>query len=451
MASRRIASVEVENIKGIEHAHFTVGSLSILRGANGTGKTSVLNGVSAVFEGGHDPTLLRNGAVEGFVKITLSDGVTITKRITTKDSKLEIRAADGSIVPKPASFVERLASGFACDPIAFLGADSKKRTKFLLDVLPVVFEPEEVALAAAGRRPAQRLNIEGLENFRLGMYEDRRKINVAYRELEGAVQTMEKSLPASIQNGDEVKARAAELRTQHGQLTEQIAGLKRTIKEQIAAAEAQAKAEYEAKLGQIIKDAQQAEWDETNSLNAEAQKVYRQMLEAEEQSNAVQRASGVLKSIDDMRQRLKGKGAEGDAITQALEGIQALKEKKLAACDLGGIEIVDGEIRVDGISLDSLNTQKQYFIAFQIAALAASDLAFMVCDRVESIVGQQWEEFQAAAKASGFQVITARAEEDVSLSVESDGEFKLLVGVGATAKPMPKRKRQTAVVRAPGD
>ena len=51
----RIESVEIKNIKGIASATFGLGTLTVIRGANGTGKTSILDSIATIFDGGHDP------------------------------------------------------------------------------------------------------------------------------------------------------------------------------------------------------------------------------------------------------------------------------------------------------------------------------------------------------------------------------------------------------------
>lgn len=111
------------------------------------------------------------------VSILLSNGTSITKRITAKRSELTVCTADGSLVPKPATFVQQLASGFAFDPLAFLEADKKKRAQYLLEAMPITFQPEEVA-ASGGGHPASVLNIETFEQYRAGVYERRRQANV---------------------------------------------------------------------------------------------------------------------------------------------------------------------------------------------------------------------------------------------------------------------------------
>jgi hypothetical protein len=425
---KRIQSATITNIKGIACAQFDVGTLTVLRGANGTGKTSIIDAFSAVFEGGHNPNLLRAGAHRGEVILKLSDGTTIQKRITEKTSDLFVTTEDGSLVPRPASFVQRLASGFAFDPLAFLAADKKKRAQCLLDAMPIIFEPAEVE-AAGGGRPANVLNIETFGHYYAGLYERRRELNAAFRELEGAEQTMRKSLPED--DGVDHRAKANELRSEKARLMSErdqlqalikaqsdgkLSDLKIAMEREISAI----RATYDAKAQDVINEALQAEREQTSALSAQIEQLQSDLSVADTKAKEQERISGTKASLAEMEQRLQGKGLEVLAADEKLKALDALKRQKLATAAIPGIEIRDGEIYVDGFPLDEQNTQRQYFVAFQIAALGAGELGFMVCDRAESIVGDEWEIFQEAAKASGFQVIAARSE-DEPLAVVSDG------------------------------
>ena len=125
----QISEVEIKNIKGIESLSFKAGAVTILSGSNGAGKSSVIDAVGAIFDGGHDPSLLRNGTDQGEVKITLDDGSTIRKRVTPTKSDLEVRNPQGGIVKRPAEHVKALAQSFAFDPIGLVSAPKKDRAK----------------------------------------------------------------------------------------------------------------------------------------------------------------------------------------------------------------------------------------------------------------------------------------------------------------------------------
>jgi chromosome segregation ATPase len=437
----RIDAVSIENLKGIERAEFPLGSLTVIKGSNGTGKSSILDAIATVFEGGHDPTLIRSGADKAHVKLTLSDGTTVAKTITAKGSTLNITTADGLKVPKPAAFVERLASGFSFDPISFLSADAKKRTQFLLEAMPIEFAPAEVA-AITGKTLARALDLDGLAQLRAGIYENRRDLNVEAKELEGSIAGFVKSMP--LMGSEDWPAKADALAARKTEITSEMAALKANIqsayKDALAAetakrsaAVAAAKAVYDAavaeagsqfeqavcELGRIAAD---AENEELSALNAELQTVSADYATADERRRQQDQSIAMRRQIDTLDEKRLSKVSAADKLTMQLKALDDLRKDKLSAAAIPGIEIVNGEILVDGIPLDNLNTQARYFVAFQIAALKGGELGFMVVDNLEAIVGDEWEQFQAAAAESGYQVLGARAVEHTPLSLESNGE-----------------------------
>jgi DNA repair exonuclease SbcCD ATPase subunit len=125
-------SLVIDNIKGIAHTEFAPGSLTVIRGSNGSGKSSILDAVLAVFSGGSDPGWLRKGAQKGSIVLEITDYegkpvATITKTITRKKSGegvsclLEILDQNGVPIAAPQTFVNKLGESWAVDPSAILG------------------------------------------------------------------------------------------------------------------------------------------------------------------------------------------------------------------------------------------------------------------------------------------------------------------------------------------
>lgn len=437
----RIDSISIENILGISKAEFPLGSLTVITGDNGTGKTSILEAVRCVFDGGHDPSLIHNGEDKGVVCLTLSNGTTIKRTITPKSSTLDIRTAEGLKVAKPAAFVEKLASGFAYDPLAFLDADEKKRQQFLLEAMPVQFLPEEIS-GITGKQFSRPLGLEEFGQLRASIYEQRADVNREIKMLNGAEESIRAALPED--DGEDWPAKAGALSDRKAALAAEvekvkgsIAGeLKDAIREQDVVLQTAidaarlvfetackaAKDAYTEAVTELRQLAQSAESEKLAEINAELQSVSAELATAEEKRRQQDRATAARNEAKRLRDQISSSSSVSLKLTMQIEKLDALKVKVLSESAIPGVEIADGKILVDGVELDRLNTQRQYFLAFQIASLKQGDLGFMVCDRTESIVGEQWAEFMAAAEQSGFQVMAARSEAGKPLTVEIGGE-----------------------------
>lgn len=444
-----IQSVEISNIKGIADLKFGVGTLTVIRGDNGTGKSSILDAISAVFEGGHSPDLITRGKDKGVIRITLNNGTTITKTITEKRSVVDILTGDGLKVPKPAAFLEKLASGFGFDPVAFLNADPKKRAQFLLDAMPITFSAEEIGKITGNALP-RSLDMDGFAQLRQAIYDRRRDCNVMLRDIGATVETLQSALPADDKEDwpgkvREIQQRVANLKAELGTAVDAVQSQRRELtaekraayeaasaaantacNEAIRAAEkvrdaaiGVARAALNAAVEEINQAAADAEKQQTAEINAEVITATSELAIAEERAQAQRKADGVRSQLADYTKRLEGKQFESCKLDAQLKSLDELKLDKLANSAIPGVEVVNGQIFVDGLNFDTqVNTARQMVTAFQVCALAAGDLGFMVCDGAEAIVGQTWEEFKAAAEGSGFQVIVSRAEAGAPLTVE---------------------------------
>lgn len=451
---KRIESVFIRNIHGIERAEFPLGTFTVLQGDNGTGKSSVLQAISAVFEGGHDPKWIRAGASEGEIILTLSDGVTITATVKPDGTKREVRTSDGSIVSKPAAYIKALADGFSFDPVAFLQADKKDRAKYLLEAMPIVFTVQEIQ-DAVERIPAGSMNLDAFHAYRAGLTEERRVLNVDRENLEGAISTLSKTLPDG--NDQDWAAEVTIQRTRLEEFRVELATVKQGINAEADAAIAKINADTVAKI-QALKDAcakdietvRRLQQEETTKATVEIQSDIEAtavaLATAEAKARAQAQSVSTKAAIDEYREKAKAKFYAGERLTNAIKKLDALKARKLEDSPIPGLEVRDGEIFVNGVALDAINTQQQYFVAFQVAALAPGELGFMVCDRSESIVGKQWDDFCAAAAQSGFQVVAARSLPDEPLAANVDGKLfpvGVPAGTGDPSDGAPRRRRKS--------
>jgi AAA domain len=406
----RVTHIEIQGIKGIAGPLILQPkSLCVISGDNGVGKSSILDALKAVFQGGHNPQLVRQGAKRGEIVLTLDSGSVIRKVITPKASTLTVTDPEGREVKAPQTFVESLASGFGFDPIGFVEAEPKKRTAFLLDAMPISFTAAEIAQAVPMHQFTGDFELGAVEQIREDLYAIRRAANVAHKQLEGTITTLRRGVGQDEYRIDwkaAVDSCEGERDALKARTLEEIYG----VKNEAAAARQAAQAEYETQLRAIST----AEADALQAIAAryqpEREELAAKLATAKEKLEQRLRAEGARAELDKMTLQLREKSAESAQLSSAIEALDALKKSKLAALPVEGVEIREGEILVGGLPFDSLNTAKQFTLAFEIAALKPGDLGLMVADRAETLGPDLWKEFCAAAEQSGFQVITARVD-----------------------------------------
>lgn len=136
------------------------GNVVRITGKNDQGKTSCLDAIMATFGGKSvQPTkMLRAGAKSGSVKIGLDSGLVITKRITDKDTYLELAAADGAVYKSPQAMLDKMFSdngrALMFDPLAFSRLDAAGQLKTLRELCGV--DTVEIDSRIAGVRDKRR-------------------------------------------------------------------------------------------------------------------------------------------------------------------------------------------------------------------------------------------------------------------------------------------------------
>lgn len=454
---RRIVKVRITNICGIEQIEFEAGSVTVISGANGTGKTSILEAIKAVFDGGHDPTLVRRGAESGEVFMWLDDGSTIRKKITTKEkngSTLDIRNPDGGKVGKQAEYLARLADGFAYDPSGFWTGTAKDRAAHMLKVMPIEFTGAEVRAAAGLPDSADKaffeqngllnladhetITLDRLNSIRAGRYTTRTDENRAARDLEGSTITLRSALPKDAKEPrfldllrksveDQVAAverRRAEVGTAH---REQLQAKKAEMDAALETERVAYMARVEAIKGQFTEfvesanEATDVQLRDIDAAHAESLSEARaELAKAEAAAESYQRAEGVRQQIKANEAKARVIASRVEYLDKAIEGLDALKRQKLDTLPVPGVEVRDGEVFVDGVPWERVNKARQCTVAVALCTLAHGQLPLVVIDEAEVMDADTMAHFKEAAVAAGLQVIMARVESGHQLQVKGE-------------------------------
>jgi energy-coupling factor transporter ATP-binding protein EcfA2 len=433
MSDLRVESVTIRNIKAITELEFTAGTVTVISGRNGVGKSSVLDALAAVFEGGHDPGLLRRGAQAGSVTIGLSDGVTIKKTITPKQSTVKVTTATGGLVKGPQSYVKALTHGMAFDPVAFVEAKPRERLAFLLAAMPIEFSADSLRGALAGRAPLAALDLAGFNSLLDGLSDQRTENNRALKQLDATIEQLEKALPADAETdwraeADRLQGKATEaeksisamagerdvwIETEKaGKIREHAEKVEVLRREMVALDKARDEAvrEVELKGARIYEESVAETWELLQQLSAD-------LATARQKAEEATRAQATRESVQGFRGQAASKQATSEELTTAIENMRALKQGVLSDLPIPDVDIRDGEVYVADTPWPHVNTSEQYMVAAQVSALEPSVLPFRVLDRAEQLDEERFEALRNGYEEAGLQLAVARVTEDEELVV----------------------------------
>lgn len=442
----RVSKISIKNILGIEGLEINPGTITEVSGANGAGKTSILEAIRAALQGGTDATLLRNGAEKGEVVLVLDDGTEIRKTIDSAKSKTVVNHPLYGKLPKPAEFIKRLADVLALNPIQFLTAPKKQRVDILLEAIPM-----KVTAADLGSVPVAALKGLDLEAHALevigaaskAVYDLRTGVNRSATDKKATIRQMSETLPPAAPEGDwndvltattsdwhalhrATSAKLAEIETER--ITAKTAAASETdavtdkVKADLQAAIDKLKAEAQAELDRLAEGEKEAcdRADAVAKAAREAEEATFRPKEAElkekigragamvEQQAQTAKAIEYIATLTDEAGQLE---AESVKLTDALTSLNTLKASLLKDLPIEGLSVQDGEIFIDGVPFDRVNTAERVSVAIQVAGLRAGELGLVAVDGLECLDSETFREFQAAAEESGLQFVVSRVSE----------------------------------------
>ena len=446
MSERRLVEIEIANFKAIESMKISVGACTVLVGFNGQGKSSVLDAVQDIFDGGHDPRVIRGWEGAGGVPeakqasrlLRLDDGTTIQKVTTRKGSTLTVKTSEGGVVRAPKEYVDKLARSFGFDPIAFCYAKPADRVKWLLDVMPIRFTGPEINEAAGSpiMGPAAVADLEKLNQIIDGRREQRTDANRRARDAEGTWDNLKRSLPAD--DGTDWAAEVSRLDAEGRKIGDRIAAAKGNSDREAARQKddkrATANAEIESLELQIeaVRERFRSECAEIDTQAREA--VDASVAEDQAALAALKldlgtarqkveesvRVATLRQSADQWGDKMVAANKEADALSRQIKALEDLKGQKISTLPVPGVDVRDlynakgdvigKDVAVDGVIWEHVNDSEQIVVAMEIGLQGAGDLPLLLCDHGGEFDDERLKKLAEFAKTRGIQILMARAE-----------------------------------------
>ncbi|WP_324644184.1 AAA family ATPase [Pseudarthrobacter sp. LT1] len=143
----RLESTNYKRLKAVEILPDPDGSLVIVAGKNGQGKSSILDSITAALGGVNGKTTpkpIRDGEERAEIVLETEDLV-VTRRFTASGSTLTVKSPDGAVYPKGQAKLDDLLGKLSLDPLAFTQLSDRDQLATLLDLVELPFDPAQLA------------------------------------------------------------------------------------------------------------------------------------------------------------------------------------------------------------------------------------------------------------------------------------------------------------------
>lgn len=425
----RISHITIKNILGIRDLEFTPTGFTEITGHNGSNKSSTLEAIKSVFKGGHDATLLHEGAEKGEIVLVLDDGTEIKKVVREHTSDTSI-SKDGRRLPKPAELIKSLVDKLSNNPIEFLTAKKDDRVSIFLQSVPLVADIEKLQQISGVKVP----NVEGMHAYHViehvytQVYDDRTGTQRAVKEKEATIIQLRQAMPEQsdgvIGGEEELEGQLIVLDAQKDKDLGEVHTKLSSFTTQINAEMARVINKYDAQIEDLqrqIEALRQNKAQETKALqervtvvetkaNAKRQEikdthrdnrapVETQLSLLRTNRNLAARRAQTLDTIKILDLELVSLKNDVTRQEKALDGIKQYKSDLLASLPIPGVEVRNGEIYRDNIVFDRLNAAQRVGIAVEIAKLRAGELGVICVDGIELLDSATFNEFRTQSQA----------------------------------------------------
>lgn len=438
-----ISRIKFHDILGIEELEFEPGAFTVITGPNGSGKTSILDGIRAAVGQGEKGQLLRVGAEEGEAVLILSDGTEIKRRISDSRDDTTVKESGKPKERAPATYVKALIDAWSVNPVDLLKAKPDKRLQVLLETVPLDVDVSRLT-EIAGFEVTNDDDVPALtliERTYDAIYSDRTATNRAKEQKKGTISQLSAALPADEAGAptgslEELQAQVAAINAAEAaemtRIDTKLTGLRTELVENIDVRQKQIDAlqtQIEGIRQSIAEERSAFAQTESAAAAQRARKVtdfstQRTPIEVQiagirNNERAAIAAETTRANIRILRKDVDELEADAERQTSALDALKAYKSELLAKLPVEGLEVKDGLIYRHGVVFDRLNKAQQVEIAVELARLRAGDLAVMCVDDLESLDTEHFEAFRDMARKSGLQLFVTRVSDD-DLHIETD-------------------------------
>lgn len=448
----KIAKIEISNVMGIEHLEFAPGKVTVIRGGNGQGKTSVLEAIKTALGAGRDATLIRQGQKSGRVVVEFDDRSVLTRAIRPSGDEAKIVREEGvSENAKPV--LDDLVHLVSLNPARFLLADDKEQIKMIRAAIPQPLDAAALTAAMGGDwwlagYDERKTTDENLAEIEAKVYARRTEHNGGLKEKLATIEQLARSLPAT--DAPDPRAELERVQAKYDEAQAEDAKFISAANRAEMEALKESDSNFDARIAGVEEDlnslqrallelrAQKRDARSTIAREAEAARAKRMQdnaqlraemqarrAELQAQADAAAKAANTAEVVERMRSEAEELDKKSKRCTELIEAIRGFRTRATESMPIKGVEIRDGGLFVDGVPFRRVNTARKVQVAIQVARYGAGEIPVICVDGLECLEPDVFAGFcEFAAVVPDLQFFVTRVDEG-PLRIETEQDFAL--------------------------
>ena len=385
-----VAAVDIHDFKRIKIARAALNATGtiIIKGQNGAGKTSFVQGALIALTGNRDgiEEPIRRGASKAVINLKLTNGydITVTYTPSNRSGRLDLKDSKGTPLPSPRATLDAILQQRTIDPVAFIQKTPRERRADLLHLAGLdinAYEDKHKTLIAE-RQAAHRA------------WDTARKGLAQYPPLPGGKPTVKEDITTLMKRHGELQTQQTDAARAEDLITEAANLYDGSLKEPDLCKQLLKFIEHESPMAGIT-----TELDELADTlkTATAQQAVAQKHQ--------QRATA--------EQTLDQATVAYDNAKQAVKDVEAERDQKLATASLpiDGLAITETDLTYKGIAFSDASDGEQLKIALSIA-MALNPTLRVILVREASLLDENAIQFiTEQAEAKDYQIWLAMVGE----------------------------------------